>query len=101
MVLIFIVTVGIVTFQLIINVAKPYIDRLIYREDRDELAWIQTLDQRLFTTTDLQQLLENSLATLCDLLRVRTGFVAAAEGRELELRVSCGARDRVELFLAH
>jgi hypothetical protein len=100
-VLIFIVTVGIVLFQLIINVAKPYIDRLIYREDRDELARIQTLDQRLFTTTDLQQLLENSLATVCDLLRVRTGFVAAVEGRELELRVSCGSRDRVELLLAN
>lgn len=100
-VLIFTVTVGIVLFQLIINVAKPYIDRLIYREDRDELAWIQTLDQRLFTTTDLQQLLENSLATVCDLLRVRTGFVAAVEGRELQLRVSCGARDRIERLLAH
>jgi hypothetical protein len=100
-VLIFIVTVGIVLFQLVINVAKPYIDRLIYREDREELAWIQTLDQRLFTTTDLQQLLENSLTTVCDLLRVRTGFVVAMEGRELRLRTCCGSKDRVERFLAH
>jgi len=99
-VLIFTVIIGIVLFQVIINVAKPYIDRLIYRQDRDELIWIQTLDQRLFTTTDLEQLLENLLTTVCDFLRVRTGFIVAMEDHELRIRVFCGSRDRAEHFLS-
>ena len=99
-VLIFTVIVGIVTFQVAINVMKPYIDRLIYRRDRAELAWIQTLDERLFTTTDLEQLLENILTTLCDLLRVQTGFVVVMEDHALRIRVFCGSRAEAERFLA-
>jgi len=99
-VLIFTVTMGIVLLQVTINVAKPYIDRLIYRKDREELAWIQTLDQRLFTTTDLEQLLENLLTTVCDFLRVRTGFVVAMEDHALHIRVFCGSRERAEHFLS-
>ena len=98
-VLIFTVIVGIVTFQVAINVGKPYIDRLIYRRDREELAWIQTLDQRLFTTTDLEQLLENILTTLSDLLRVRAGFVVVMEDHSLQIRVFCGPRTKAERFL--
>ena len=98
-VLIFTVIVGIVTFQIAINVGKPYIDRLIYRRDGEELAWIQTLDQRLFTTTDLEQLLENILTTLCDFLRVRAGFVVVMEDHSLHIRVFCGPRAKAEGFL--
>jgi hypothetical protein len=72
----------IVLLQVVISLVRPFVDRLIYRQDLEEISWIQTLDERLLTTTDLQQFLENHLAALCDLLRVRTGFVAAiAEGR--------------------
>ncbi|NLS76899.1 MAG: hypothetical protein GXY76_06530 [Chloroflexi bacterium] len=100
MVLIFAVIIGIVTFQVAISVAKPYIDRLIYRGDREELTWIQTLDQRLFTTTDLEQLLESILTTLCDFMRVRTGFVVVMEDRALSIRILSGSRDQAEQFLA-
>lgn len=99
-VLIFTVIISLVLFQVTINVAKPYIDRLIYRKDREELAWIQTLDQRLFTTTDLEQLLENVLATLCDFLQVRTGFVVVIEDHQLAIRVFCGLRSSAERFLS-
>jgi hypothetical protein len=99
-VLVFTVIVSTVTFQIAINVAKPYIDRLIYRNDREELAWIQTLDERLFTTTDLEQLLENVLTTLCDMMRVSTGFVAVRENGSLHIRVSSGPRVASETFLS-
>ncbi|KPL18179.1 MAG: hypothetical protein AMJ93_14045, partial [Anaerolineae bacterium SM23_84] len=56
-VLIFAVIMGIVLLQVLINLAKPYIDRLIYRQDREQVAWIQQLDSRLLTSTDLEQLL--------------------------------------------
>ncbi|HHX42390.1 MAG TPA: hypothetical protein GX714_00160 [Chloroflexi bacterium] len=90
----------VVLLQVLINVAKPTIDRLIYRHDRREIAWIQTLDQRLLTTTDLEQLLENTLVALCDFLRSPSGLVVTTNNGELSLRVFCGHRQTAEAFLA-
>jgi hypothetical protein len=98
-VLIFAVILGIVLLEVVINLAKPYIDRLIYRQDRAEVAWIEQLDTRLLTSTDLQQLLENVLIALCDLLRSHGGFVVAMEEGILEVRVFCGPREAAEQFL--
>jgi len=66
--------------------ARPFLDRIIFTQDRPEIEQIQELEKRLFTTTDLQQLLENILAAMCDLLRVSQGFVAArtAEGWQIQ-----------------
>ena len=33
--------------QVLINLAKPYIDRLIYRQDQEQVSWIEQLDSRL------------------------------------------------------
>ena len=98
-VLIFAVIFGIVLLEIAIDLAKPYIDRLIYRQDRAEVAWIEQLDTRLLTSTDLQQLLENVLIALCDLLRSHSGFVVAMEEGTLEVRVFCGPREAAEKFL--
>ena len=62
--------------QLAIELAKPMIDRLLYRRDQAEIAWIQDLSNRLLTTTDLHQFLENVLTAVCDLLRTPGAFVA-------------------------
>ena len=98
-VLIFAVVGLIVFLQLAINRLKPLIDRAIYRQDRDEIAWIQTLDRRLLTTADLSGFLENTLAAMCDLLRVRTAFVAVWAGGEYRLEAGCGTRAEAERFL--
>ncbi len=98
---ILVVTVAgsVVTLQVMINLAKPGIDRLIYRRDRQEINWIQSLDQRLLTTTDLQQLLENTLIALCDLLRAPSGFVVTMQDDGLAIRVFSGSRAEAERFL--
>jgi hypothetical protein len=98
-VLIFAVVGVIVLLQLVINRAKPFIDRVIYRQDREEIAWIQTLDRRLLTTADLRAFLENILAALCDLLQVRTGFVAVLAGGQHRLESFCGDRTLIQDFL--
>ncbi len=89
-VLIFAIVGLIVVLQIFINLAKPFIDRLIYRQDRQEITWIQELDKRLLTTTDLKQFLENVLAALCELLRVQRGFVAVMAGGEPRVEAFCG-----------
>jgi hypothetical protein len=91
----------IVLAQLTVNMIRPAIDRLVFRKDQKEIEWIQELDRRLLTTTDLQQALENILAALCEVLRVRTGFianVAARSGPRLEAQV--GSPSAVEVALS-
>jgi len=80
----------ILLLQLAVELAKPLIDRALYRQDQPEIEWIQQLSSRLLTTTDLRQFLENVLTALCDLLRVETAFVAVVDGGAPQLEVACG-----------
>lgn len=91
---------AIVLLQLAINRLNPILDRIIYRRDLAEITWLQELDERLLTSTDLQQFLENLLTALCDLLRVRSAFVAVAAGGKLRLETYSGPRQLVDTFLA-
>jgi len=99
-VLVFAVVGEIVLLQLIINLAKPWIDRAIYRQDREEIAWIQELDKRLLTSSDLSQFLQNILVALCDLLRVKRGFIAVPTEDGVQIEVSCGAESDIRAFLS-
>ena len=76
--------------QLAVNLAKPWIDRLLYPEDREEIAWIQTLDRRLLTSSDLRQFLTNILISLCELLRVPNGFVIVQTDEGLRVEAVAG-----------
>jgi len=89
-VLVFAVIVGIVVLQVLISLATPFVDLLIYRRDSAEITWIRELDTRLLTTTDLSQLLENILAAFCDLLRVESGFVVTKREGMAKLQAICG-----------
>ena len=95
------VAASVVILQLAVNLAKPAIDRLIYRRDRQEIALIQTLETRLLTSTDLEQLLENTLIALCDLWRVPAGFIVTIQEARLRLRVYCGPQEAAVSFLAN
>ncbi len=85
-----VITGVIVVSQVILSVTKELMDRLVYGEDREEIAWLRELDRRLLTTTDLRQFLENHLIRLCETLQVPSGFVAAAIGTELILEAMVG-----------
>jgi hypothetical protein len=100
MILVTSIVAVIVLWQLFINIVKPAIDSLIFYRDRVEVSWISELDRRLLTTTDLQQALENVLSTLCEVLRVRTGFIynlAARQGPRLETQI--GSQEAIEKAL--
>jgi hypothetical protein len=66
--------------QLFIVTLQPSIDRLIAGEDSAEVNRLQRFSERLMTTSDMTQYLENVLAALCDLLRARTAFVVTCPG---------------------
>ncbi|HID86154.1 MAG TPA: hypothetical protein EYP55_02110, partial [Anaerolineae bacterium] len=98
-VLIFAVVVGIVLFQILITLIQPLIDLLVYQGDRAEVTWLRRLDERLLTSTDLRQLLENILTAICDLLRVKTGFVMVMREGQLHIDTFCGSRAAALSFL--
>lgn len=85
-----VITGVIVCSQLFLSVSKSLVDRLIYRGDQDEVAWLREIDRHLLTRTDLRQFLENHLVAMCELLRVESGFVAAVDGNELMLESLVG-----------
>ncbi len=93
------VIAAIVVLELAINLGKPWIDKIIFWGDRDELERIQEIDARLLTTSDLRQLLENVLSATCDLLRVQTGFVVAPENGDWRIETLVGSRENVRHFL--
>lgn len=96
--LIFVVVGMIVIGQLGLGLSKPYLDRLIFRQDREELAWIQTLDRRLLTSGDLKQFLTNVLIGLCELLRVDCGFVLVQVAEGLRVEANIGAAETARQF---
>jgi hypothetical protein len=90
----FTIVLAIVLLELGVNLAKPFIDRLIYWQDQEEVAWIQELDERLLTTTDLQQFLSNVLVAVCETLQVPNAFIAGPvgpQGTKVEASSGVGA----------
>ena len=73
----FVVVAGIVFFQWIILLIKPALERWFYFDERDQVVRLQELRDRVMTTQDLHQFLENVLASVCELLQVETAFVAS------------------------
>ena len=97
-VLVFAVVGVIVVGQLFVNVAKPWIDRLLFSQDREEISWIQALERRLLTSSDLAQFLVNVLTGLCELLRVDTGYVLVQTESGLRVEAAVGQMDSARRF---
>ncbi|MBN1666706.1 MAG: hypothetical protein JW862_06445 [Anaerolineales bacterium] len=80
--------------QYLITILAPLWERwLFYGGDRDQLQLLQTLEERLLTSSDLRQFLEAVLTGICDRLQVPSAFVAALGSRGVELWVSVGDRE--------
>jgi hypothetical protein len=95
----FVTALTIILVQSGISLARPYLNRLVYRQDLEEITWLQELDTRLLTPSDLEQFLENVLSSLSELLRVRHAFVIVVEEQGFEIKAYCGDRKVVSAFL--
>lgn len=98
-VLILSIVVGIVIFQSLVQITKPLVDLIIYQRDWSEVVWLRRLDERLLTSSDLRQLLENILTSLCDLLRIENGFILVMKDGKLVIDTYCGDRSIALRFL--
>ncbi len=84
------VTAFIVVGQGLFQVLLPRINRLVYTQDRRELDWLEELEERLVTTSDLHQYLNNVLMALCETLRADRGFVAVVVEDAWRLQAAYG-----------
>ena len=84
--------VAIVMFwQWMVSLLQPYLERrLVFPDDQDEIRVIQSVNQRLLTESDLDQLFEAILAAACDLLQVPVAFIAAIDSDQVEIKQRVG-----------
>ena len=87
-----IVMVGtILLSEYLITLFAPFGERwLFYGKDKSELDRLHSLENQLLTRNDLKQFFEMVLATACDLLQSKGGYVAALNADGLELVVTTG-----------
>ncbi len=77
--------------QYSITMLAPVWERLLfYGGARDDLQLVQTLEERLITSSDLRQFLESILTAVCDRLQVDTAFVIVLIPRGSEMIVTIG-----------
>ncbi|GAB4552952.1 MAG: histidine kinase N-terminal 7TM domain-containing protein [Anaerolineae bacterium] len=77
----FFAVASVMGLQWFYTIAIPFLERrLIYTADQDQARQIQELSQHLLTQADGKQLLEATLAAVCDYLRVSSAFVVSING---------------------
>ena len=94
------VVAAIVLAQISLSIAQPWIDRLLYRNEADEVVWLRTLETRLMTSGDLRQFLENVLIAICDAFQVNEGFVALPGETNARLEAVVGSAKDARAVLA-
>lgn len=98
-VLVFIIVGGIIFYQVILEWLKPVYDLLVYQRDRSEIQLWRALRDRMLTASDINQVLENILTSICDLLRVEHGFVIVLDEGRFSVAASSGAPSVAQGFL--
>jgi hypothetical protein len=80
--------------QFAITILRPTLERwLFYGEDRNDIARLHLLEERVLTTGDLRQFLESVLNAVCEICETRSAFVAVIDSQSVELEVAVGPDD--------
>jgi len=78
-------------FEFMITLAAPLWERwLFHGGEREKIALLQTLEERLLTSSDLRQFLESVLAAVCDRMQASQAFIAVMNFGEVEMVVPVG-----------
>jgi hypothetical protein len=88
-----------VLMPIFVSAVKPYVDTLVFMQDRAEIDWLRALPRTTFTRSDLRQLLENTLIAICGALRVPTGFVVGPAEEGYQVKALVGSRREVRRFV--
>jgi GAF domain-containing protein len=84
----------------LIDYVRPRLENALLWQDREQLSLLRRFDRKAFTRTDLRNLLENTLVTICGTMNAQRGFVAAPEGDGATVKASLGPRRALQQFFA-
>ncbi len=91
------VVLSVLVIEHAITFAAPVWERLLFfGKDRGELAFLQNVEERLLTESDLRQFLESILAAVRDHLQSPAAFIAALDDETLSPIVMAGNRSLLE-----
>jgi hypothetical protein len=83
--------------QFVITLIRPPVERwLFYGADREDVARLHLLEERLLTTGDLRQFLESVLNAACDITGAPGAFIAALGPEGLDVEVAVGRPPTLE-----
>lgn len=81
----------VLALQWFYTIAIPWLERkLIYTGDQEQVGQLKDLSEHLLTRTDARQLIEVTLAAVCDYLRVPSAFVAGLYGDQMRVEQTVG-----------
>jgi hypothetical protein len=88
----------ILIFEHLITLLSPIWERwLFYGRDRADVELLQTIEERLLTSSDLRQFLESVLVAVCDRLQTTKAFIASLGPQGVEMLVTVGGDDFLEI----
>ncbi len=91
--------ITILLFEYLITILAPFWEKwLFYGSDRDDLSLIRSLEDHLLTRNDLDQFLENMVASISDRLQVRSAFIAVFDGNLVEYIIRAGEDKSLSSF---
>lgn len=81
------VVASVLLWQWFVSLSLPYFEKFfLYRDDDGEqITKLQTLSDKVLTRNDLNQLIEATVESICDYLRINRAFVITFENNEPEL----------------
>jgi hypothetical protein len=75
----------------------PIWERILFHsKDRKEMELLQNLDERLLTSSDIQQFLESVLAAVCDRLQSSHAFIAILGPLGIEMMITIGGESPIK-----
>lgn len=88
----FVAVATVMGLQWLFTLAIPILEqKLIYTDDQEQARQLQALSQHLLTRDDAKQLLEATLAAICDYLRVPSAFVVSLNGERVAFEQQVGS----------
>ncbi len=87
-----IMVITVLVMEHIISLASPVWERLL-SDGGEDLQFLQRIQERLLTTSDLRQFLEAILAAICDQLQVTDAFIAEVDASGIGLVINVGDRE--------
>lgn len=81
---------SILLFEHLITLFFPVIERWMFGEDQQESRILRNFEERLLTSKDRKQFLENVIAAICDQCQTEKAFIVSIKNKSVNLFVHAG-----------